>query len=157
PEQAAGERADERADQYAFCVTLWEALQGTRPVADPEIPRDRKAPAWVFEALARGLAAQPDARWPSMEALIVRLRRRAPRGWLVVAGATIVVGATAFVVGRQAAAPPACSGGAALVATVWDRGARAAVSSAFDRTGRPHAKDTFARVDAALQGRLDVW
>jgi tetratricopeptide (TPR) repeat protein/predicted Ser/Thr protein kinase len=157
PEQAAGERADERADQYAYCVTLWEALHEERPAPDPPPPRDRRAPAWLDRALARGLARRPEDRWPSMDALLGALRRQAPRRWLVLVGAVVAVGATAFVIGRQAAAPPACSGGEAIIAPVWDDAARARVGQAFDKTGRPYARDTFARVDAALRGRVVAW
>ncbi|MFT3699928.1 MAG: serine/threonine-protein kinase [Kofleriaceae bacterium] len=31
PEQTRGEEIDARADQYAFCATVWEALHGVRP------------------------------------------------------------------------------------------------------------------------------
>ncbi len=31
PEQAGGQVVDARADQYSFCVSLWEGLHGERP------------------------------------------------------------------------------------------------------------------------------
>lgn len=40
---------------------------------------------------------------------------------------------------------------------MWDDAARARVAAAFDKTGRPYSKDTLARVDAALRGRLGAW
>ena len=33
PEQILGQPADARSDQFAFCVSLWEALHGERPFA----------------------------------------------------------------------------------------------------------------------------
>src|SRR5262249_4840316 len=41
PEQAAGELADARSDQYAFCASLFEALHGARP---PERPDEAHVP-----------------------------------------------------------------------------------------------------------------
>jgi Tol biopolymer transport system component len=68
PEQRAGSAADAAADQYSFCVVLKEALG------------DRRVPGWLERALARGLAAEPAARFPSMAALIAELERdRSPR------------------------------------------------------------------------------
>src|SRR5262249_31768437 len=67
PEQRAGSAADAAADQYSFCVVLKDAL-GDR------------APGWLERAPARGLAAEPAARLPSMAALIAELERdRSPR------------------------------------------------------------------------------
>ncbi|MDQ3297575.1 MAG: protein kinase, partial [Myxococcota bacterium] len=38
PEQQRGEAVDPRADQYAFCVALWEAVAGRRPEAGGRRP-----------------------------------------------------------------------------------------------------------------------
>jgi len=80
PEQRRGLTVDARSDQYSFCVALYEALHGERPGAagapgggrrkPPRLPRH------VRRALARGLASTPDARHPSMEALLSALRPR---------------------------------------------------------------------------------
>ncbi|HEY0192590.1 MAG TPA: serine/threonine-protein kinase [Kofleriaceae bacterium] len=70
PEQRAGALVDARADQYAFCVTLAEALRGSRPRARPTPawwdramrrgPRAvGRAPAWLDRAVQRGLRAEP--------------------------------------------------------------------------------------------------
>jgi tRNA A-37 threonylcarbamoyl transferase component Bud32 len=87
PEQLGGAGADARTDQFAFCVALHEALYGRRPfVADsvdelrrqmrerpPSLPADLRLPRAVTRALARGLAAAPEARHPSMNALCAAL------------------------------------------------------------------------------------
>src|SRR5262249_20212867 len=75
PEQLGRGAVDARADQYAFCVTLWEALHGERPLAGAAPPASRKAPRWVDRALARGLRPAPQERWPSMDDLLRVLRR----------------------------------------------------------------------------------
>jgi eukaryotic-like serine/threonine-protein kinase len=92
PEQAVGE-VIAATDQFALCVTAWEALYGERPfggksleelvdavhAGPPPPPRTRKVFAHVRAAILRGLAADPKDRHPSMGALIAALapRRRA--------------------------------------------------------------------------------
>src|SRR5215468_7612378 len=92
PEQLGGGTVDARADQYAFCVTLWEALHGERPVAGAAPPSSRKAPRWVDRALTRGLRAAPEERWPSMDDLL-RVLRRGRRSGARLAGLAAAVGA----------------------------------------------------------------
>src|SRR5262249_10341085 len=41
--------------------------------------------------------------------------------------------------------------------SAWDAPARARAEAAFVATGRPSARAAFARVDAALRGKLDAW
>jgi hypothetical protein len=77
PEQAAGQRVDERADLYSLALVLYEALAGTNPVRMPSpaatarrvgtvLPPLRKArrdlPADLCLALDRALAPDPEAR-----------------------------------------------------------------------------------------------
>jgi tetratricopeptide (TPR) repeat protein len=110
PEQHRGAGVDARVDQYAFCVSLWEALYDARPfVGDtgdelhgakirgalqpPAAARD--VPQAVHDAIVRGLSPDPDDRWPTMEALVAALapkRRRA----LPIAAAAIGIAALAL-------------------------------------------------------------
>ena len=76
PEQRRGERADVRADIYAFAVTLHEALTGARPGDDSK--KKRRIPARLERLVARGLEADPAARWPSMRAVLEALARNLP-------------------------------------------------------------------------------
>jgi serine/threonine protein kinase len=72
PELTRGGRADARSDQYAFCVSLHEALTGAQPelgVLSLAVPRPLRA------TLSRGLATDPHARFPSMNALFAALWR----------------------------------------------------------------------------------
>ena len=81
PEQLRGELADARSDQFSLCAALAEALGGVRPFegSDPQarlaamarpVELDRRIPSRVRAVLARGLAFEPSARFPSMGALL---------------------------------------------------------------------------------------
>jgi hypothetical protein len=88
PEQHLGMPVDARADQFAFCVALYEALYGELPFAgetrkqyvgamtrgELRAPRPvRKVPRWLRDILARGLSPDPAARYASMDALLAEL------------------------------------------------------------------------------------
>jgi hypothetical protein len=100
PEQYTGSPVDARADQFAFCVALYEALYGELPFAGEtrrdyvraimrgevrEPPAGRRVPKWLWRALCRGLAADASARYRSMDALLAELgadpKREWRRGW----------------------------------------------------------------------------
>ncbi|MEM9455329.1 MAG: serine/threonine-protein kinase [Myxococcota bacterium] len=102
-EQMQGGEADARSDQFSFCAALYEALYGERPYEGESlaglviamrggvvrVPIARTSvPRRLRRALLRGLAADPEDRWPSMDALLVELRRvLAPRRkrWVTIA------------------------------------------------------------------------
>ncbi|MGO9830474.1 MAG: protein kinase domain-containing protein [Myxococcaceae bacterium] len=102
PEQWRGAPSDARTDQYSFCVALYEALYGSRPVrrsasSAPTVPPAARAsarvPAGVGRVLARGLEPDPAARWPSMDGLVAALReaRRPFRTRTLLAVAALVL------------------------------------------------------------------
>jgi hypothetical protein len=174
PEQLAREPADARTDQFSFCVSLYEALAGTRPfvaadtdelraaMADGRLARPtRKVPAWLLRVVERGLRAKPDERWPSMDALVEalgrdprRLRRRA-----LAAAAALCVLAGGGVAYRRAAhaRDQLCTGGARALASAWDPARRTAVARAFAATGLPYADRVLASVNASLDGYGAEW
>ncbi len=109
PEQWRGAAADARTDQYSFCVALYEALYGTRPLrrpavstasAPPALSPTRtlaRVPAGVGRVIARGLETAPAARWTSMDALVEALReaRRPFRRRTLLAAAALFLLTTA--------------------------------------------------------------
>ncbi len=90
-ERLCGEPADERGDQFSFCVALYEALHGERPfvaetlggliavIARGVPPPIRDIPPWLHAVVARGLAARPADRFASMTELGAALRAPQPR------------------------------------------------------------------------------
>ena len=95
PEQFRGRRADERSDQFSFCVSLYRALYRQPPFSkraertDPAVfarevlsgrvrppPPDTAVPVWLDRLIRRGLRTNPAERFPSMEALLSEIRGR---------------------------------------------------------------------------------
>ena len=141
PEQWAGDEVTPATDQFAFCVTLWEALAGHRPFAgasDETLrdaiargPRDldtARIPRRLRAILARGLDPVPANRWPDINALLAAIARaeRRPRVIAIGAGALAVVGAAvaaALVLSPARGAQP-CMGldPQPAIDAVWDGG-----------------------------------
>jgi len=171
PEQFAGGPVDARADQFAFCVVLHEALCGKRPFRgktygelreqvtqhDPApLPRGA-APSWLARALRRGLARDPADRWPDLRALLAELhagpRRRARVTAAAIAAALVVAAAALFVIQPGHALSPriACDRAGAAIDDVWTPQRRAAivahVTGLDARIGAPHAQRLAAAFD----------
>ena len=142
PEQWNAETVGPAADQFAFCVALWEALVGERPYRGdsveqlkaavergPESLDASRVPRPFRKAVQRGLDPDPRKRWPSMDALLARLgRKRRSRLAiaLVVAGTALAAFGIAMSVTRPSATvvPPLCPPAARDVATVWSQSVR---------------------------------
>jgi len=116
PEQLLGLSVGPRADQFSFCVALFEAFYGARPYpgnnavetatayARGELlePADRRGvPSRVHEVLLRGLRIESDERFPSMDALLVALRNAmpGPRTKLLITAALVMTAAISGVGG----------------------------------------------------------
>jgi eukaryotic-like serine/threonine-protein kinase len=102
PEQREGAPATSASDQYAWCVSLVEALSGLAPSPEHGGARPEAlaaCPRSLRPILARGLAADPARRWPSMQALADRVEaigRRGRRGLLALGAVGAGVLATAL-------------------------------------------------------------
>ncbi|WP_434383551.1 protein kinase domain-containing protein [Melittangium boletus] len=124
-----------------------------------EPPRDSPVPAWVRQALLRGLSVEPGQRFASMGELLealsqeARLRRR--RGWRAAAAAGVVgvslVGTAVYQRSRV------CVGAGELMAEVWNPAARQRVEGAFAATGLAFAPDVSGRVAGVLDGYTRAW
>jgi len=147
PEQMAGLTIDARADQFAFCVSLYESLEGTRPFAgttlhevlvgieDGLVRRPRKRlPRWLFRAIQRGLAYEPDERFDSMNELLERLEsglaRRRRHGWVAVAGGAVAVAGLAFAWPSRLDDP--CREAATASLQVWSPARQQATAAWFE-------------------------
>ncbi len=160
PEQARGENVDARTDQYAFCVSLWEALTSDRPT-EPLTATGMLlyVPDRVVRALRRGLAQDRDARFPSMEALLAELgpgpsRRHLP--WLVGAVGLLAGALVAMFVLRSEPVAPCSLAGAPIIA-VWSGPQHALVRSAFAATKLPFANVATSQVISQLDAWAERW
>jgi eukaryotic-like serine/threonine-protein kinase len=77
PEQAASGALGPFTDQYAFCVTLAEAISGARP-KDATVVPNIKVATTALVAIKRGLSSDPKLRMASMAALARQLRSDNP-------------------------------------------------------------------------------
>jgi tetratricopeptide (TPR) repeat protein len=162
PEQLDGEDADARADQFAFCVALFEALTGARPfradslhelrdaiAAGPDSASLRRVPTSIAAALRRGLRPRREDRFEDVRALLAALRpSRRPRAAIGLGAATIVGGVLAFAVWPSAPVDP-CAASRSALARSWDtRLAHGLPSSSVGALDAWAARWTEARVTA---------
>jgi tetratricopeptide (TPR) repeat protein/predicted Ser/Thr protein kinase len=169
PEQLRGAAADARSDQFSFCVALWEALYGQKPFAGAglremldaerrgevrEPPEGTGVPGRLQPVLRRGLSASPAARYPGMPELLHDLQHDpavSRRRWLIAAVLILATAALFSSLGYfQARRAQLCGGGEEKLAGVWDEGRKATVRTAFLRSGSPFARETWGRIEPAL-------
>ena len=171
PEQLRGEASDARADQFSFCVALHEALTGEPPFAGtsigelessissarrPELPRT--IPRRVRSTLERGLAANREQRFPSLDELLDQLEKaQGQRIWpraAVIGLALLVLGSVWRVQRSQARL---CTGSEAEVASVWSGARREQVKAAFAAAGIADAAGAAQRASALLDRYAQAW
>jgi eukaryotic-like serine/threonine-protein kinase len=175
PEQMRGEPADARSDLFSFCVSLYEAIHGTRPFAGHSIetlyaasmasrvqpaPTGTRVPAKLRRILLRGLAARPEDRWSSMTELLVELRRVVePRRWRWLALGVAGCGLAGMGLGlsQYAAVGFRCEGAAAQLDGIWDELRKQEVKAAMLGTGLSYAPDTWERVEHRLDEHAHAW
>lgn len=176
PEQVAGALVDPRADQYAFAACLYEALVGERPYKGitlderlrellteppPSFPKGSRLPAWLRQAVLRGLAQDPDLRFASMQEFIAAIehgpKRPLRRGLLVGAAALTLAAAGYGVAYNQVAPDPICESGELEIQDAWDNARKSAVEDALRATDLSYADDTLGRLVPLLDGYRDGW
>ena len=166
PEQLRGEGVDARSDVFSFCVALYEAVHGALPFAGTsraeflaEVqegirPRSNTAaPRCVDKLLARGLAADPAARWQTMDELAELLDepsyRRLGRLVLALVALTAAVAIAYLVV--ISPAESACPGREEHLAGLWDQERSAAIAAMMRRPSAGIGEEGSSRVVAALE------
>ncbi|MEM9072354.1 MAG: serine/threonine-protein kinase [Myxococcota bacterium] len=163
--------ADALSDQYAFCVSLYEALYGERPVWAETFPAlvlatlqgvIREAPAAppvsprLRSIVLRGLSTSPGDRWPDLRALLDALRRERARParqrrLAVVSGVTLAVVGTAFAAGTLLNLDAVdCDSTSDALSGVWDSERRSGIENAMLGVDVPFAGRTWSATAAHL-------
>ncbi|MEM6989205.1 MAG: serine/threonine-protein kinase [Myxococcota bacterium] len=180
PEQFSGDQTDERTDQFALCLTLYEALYGVRAFHSDSAeglacavmmgelrawPTEPVAPAHLVRILERGLSRDPDDRFETIddviEALSIDPERDRRRRWAWAGGGVALVAATGLgaFVSRQdsvAAADP-CAAGAQRAAAHWDASRAASLRAALDEPELPYAAKTIDALVIGIDAYVARW
>ncbi len=137
PERLRYEQGDVRSDQWSFCVTAWEALCGARPFAGKTVKgiRDnilagrRQQPPKstnrrLQRALDRGLRAEPNERFPTMDALLAAIAPP-PRRAMIIAGglavaSMLIVSAVALAQREERSATARCIDSGSRFDRAWN-------------------------------------
>jgi eukaryotic-like serine/threonine-protein kinase len=174
PEQHHANALDPRIDQYAFCVALWRALTGSWPFegkgaallgakrkGPPPWPNDTTIARYVADAIQRGLATDPDDRWPDMPTLLAELRRDPSRhgrralaaGLLVLTG----LGAWGWQQWQRARALAACGEEADRMDAVWNPDRASTITGAFEAASASSGTDAWDRLQARIDAHAAEW
>ncbi|MCX4242308.1 serine/threonine-protein kinase [Paraliomyxa miuraensis] len=176
PEQMGGLLADARSDQFSFCVALHEAVYGERPYEGGSMevlliamrsgmvrpaPKGSDVPMALRKVLLRGLATNPEQRWPSMEALLGELRRLVvPRGRRFAIASLVVailgVGGS-WALGQYVQIKDRCTGAEVGLAEIWDEPRKQEVRAAILGTELSYAPGTWERVEERLDAYTEDW
>lgn len=172
PEQLDAEPLGPAADQFAFFVSLYEALHGHRPFAGATMhalreaivagvlrPGTRGLPRWLVALMRRGMAPEPTERWPDMGVVAQRLRqglvRRARRPWIFGVGVlALAAGAgSGLVLGSK----DPCSNAADRIEPLAAESARAELAAKLHAVAPARDTDYASRSLDAVDAWVSQW
>jgi serine/threonine protein kinase/tetratricopeptide (TPR) repeat protein len=178
PEQHENATLDARSDQYAFCVSLWEALYGKRPFSGHrsellarrkrkleihESSRGLRVPKRIRSVLLRGLSPRRNRRFADMSELLGELeaqlgerRRRLVPMIAALAGAAllgVLLGLSVLVSGDE----EPCAAPVERLAGVWDDTRRAEAAAAIAASDLAYAGASWARIVEGLDSYAERW
>ncbi|EDM75979.1 serine/threonine kinase family protein [Plesiocystis pacifica SIR-1] len=183
PEQLRADALTPAADQFAFCVSLWEALYGERPFDGQNLgerytniteqrvrplPKDARsrAPRWLEQVLRRGLAPEPEQRWPSLGALLDALDR-GRRRWrwqgalagvgVLAVGASLALGWRQHEREQARARVAACEAEGAVIDAIWNPAARERIETNLLATELDFTRDDLETLLPWLDDYAGAW
>jgi tetratricopeptide (TPR) repeat protein len=173
PELFESSEADERSDQFSFCVALYELLFGRRPFAGDTVfalaqnvlaGRVRMPPPRVtvrlevVAAVLRGLSRDPASRFRDMDALLDQLAVKPLwRQLRFISGIAALGAGVGFVALASDRSPPPeqdwCAAVEARVDSLWNADRERTIAAAIAATGVPYGDDVMQR----LRARIDPY
>ena len=170
PEQYLGLPCDRRTDVFSFAVALFEALYGRRPFGEPGAgaledrllagrieprPADSPVPEALHRVVLRGLARDPDDRWPRIGDLLdaadaVPRERRRKRLLTAAAASLAALGLLAFGLFRLRDAR--CADAGAPLEAAFGPAQKEAIVAAFRRVG-----SSFGPTGESLAAQLEAY
>ncbi len=167
PEQSQATAEDPRADQYSFCVALFEALCDQRPfpagrALDEPIrwPPGHRVPRRLRAAIERGLAREPSRRFHTMRACLNELSRPwwRPRHPVRALAATAAIATVAMVgVGTRMVRARRCSARAAEIEQAWNADVQQRLDGAFYAAVGEDGRAPALAVSQAFDAFVGAW
>lgn len=174
PEQLRGSGATSSSDQFALCTTLYEALFGHRPFADPVeveslaaaiergtlvFPSSPRLGARQRAALRRGLAPDPASRHPSIARLIEALRPRSKRRWTTAAGIALASVPVMWLAVQddQGVVNERLCRGPSHFEGIWDESVREELRATMKGGDFAHPERAFAMVAGDIDRFVEQW
>ncbi|MEM7159492.1 MAG: serine/threonine-protein kinase [Myxococcota bacterium] len=176
PEQYGPDVLSSAVDQYALCIALWEALCGEAPFRGHSAglmlrAKERGAPAWpahadtvpasVVDAICRGLEAEPEDRFPNVEALLAALTddsdRQRRRKWILGGSLAVLGGAAALIIPQITTPAQRCMNDEIQLDGIWDDANKQRAHDTIEGTGLPYADAVWSHAETQLDGYVADW
>lgn len=176
PEQFMWEEADAQSDQFAYCVSLYEALYGERPFAGDTLqtlrqavllgelrapPSDTKVPSWIRQIVVRGLATTREQRWPALQDLLTALANDPWRKRLAWTSGLVVLAIILSVWGvrswQQIRYEANCRQAGQQVYEHWSSEVGERISAAFTASTIAYAPSTSQKLLPRIDGWATTW
>ena len=175
PEQHTLGKVGPAADQYALCVSLFEALYGIRPFVAPDVealyevkcsmsfeplPKGHGVPRAVHAVLLRGLNPVVDRRWPSVKAFAQALEsaarpRRRVLAWTGGAAAAVALAVLGAV--QLQPAEDRCRALESDAAEVWSGARAAGLQERVLGDASVAEATTWASAQGRLESKMESW